>query len=712
MKKFNLLLILLLLFFVVSLYGNDSPLLQKNKKYGLVLPTLSNGIDETVTIPLTAKEAKELMVNSRKVRDYLNKPMGIIDNLTIPVPSHTAGGNPYFGGGPGDSMCVYFNPGAGCKILKVGFNIGHNGDDDTNVLCSGVNVSIHKARYDGESEAGSGGKYKLGDMVDGVWAPTDWYAANYEKSPVGKQISLFEFPVSIVADPKDQWEELDYSWLGDYPDNLGEPWVVMFVPTGGIGSVCGFTEDQNWDPPAPYRLWKWYADDPIWYLRHQVAFDVFCIVEFYENTPPVVNITTPALPHTFATGPFEAITAKISDIDANDAAQAGVDKAFLIYSVNGVADSTEMTVSGDEYTASFSGSDLTDEVNEIQYYVSAYDLGGLYSSSPSYSFNIYPTPVNTNLLFVDDSQNGLSFQEYLDALGYKYTFYDANLGLDPSVNNYDWGTVVIDNAWGAGTFPTRGYEDNVWAEQLNNGGNLLFVEQDYFFANDEVAAPTFAAGDFAYDFFGIEAAVNDPGEHADSIFAGVAGDPITDAFVANPIEIDLFRAFDQTGSNWVDYVTPRAEAVGFLNAESDNMVGVRYDNGTFKTVMLAFLMQNSDSVQVSTFLDNALTWFGTSKTSSVHSKEIGVVQEYNLSQNYPNPFNPETQISYSVAKASHVKLAVYNVLGQKVADLVDEHKDANSYKVTFDASDLTSGLYFYHLEAGDYSKTMKMMLLQ
>ena len=128
--------------------------------------------------------------------------------------------------------------------------------------------------------------------------------------------------------------------------------------------------------------------------------------------------------------------------------------------------------------------------------------------------------------------------------------------------------------------------------------------------------------------------------------------------------------------------------------------------------MLAFLMQNSDSVQVSTFLDNALTWFGTSKTSSVHSKEIGVVQEYNLSQNYPNPFNPETQISYSVAKASHVKLAVYNVLGQKVADLVDEHKDANSYKVTFDASDLTSGLYFYHLEAGDYSKTMKMMLLQ
>jgi len=142
------------------------------------------------------------------------------------------------------------------------------------------------------------------------------------------------------------------------------------------------------------------------------------------------------------------------------------------------------------------------------------------------------------------------------------------------------------------------------------------------------------------------------------------------------------------------------------------MAGVRYDNGASKTVFASFLMLTSDSGKVSSFVDNALTWFGTSKTSSVPAEDYGIVQKYNLSQNYPNPFNPETQISYSIAKAGLVKLAIYNVLGQKVADLVDEHKEANSYKVTFDASDLTSGLYFYRLEAGDYSKTMKMMLLQ
>ncbi|MFH1900168.1 MAG: T9SS type A sorting domain-containing protein [Patescibacteria group bacterium] len=96
-------------------------------------------------------------------------------------------------------------------------------------------------------------------------------------------------------------------------------------------------------------------------------------------------------------------------------------------------------------------------------------------------------------------------------------------------------------------------------------------------------------------------------------------------------------------------------------------------------------------------------------TSDVENPEKIVVAGFSLSQNYPNPFNPETRISYSIEKAGQVKLAVYNVLGQKVADLVNEFKAANTYKVNFDASKLTSGVYFYRLEVGDYSKTMKMI---
>jgi len=86
--------------------------------------------------------------------------------------------------------------------------------------------------------------------------------------------------------------------------------------------------------------------------------------------------------------------------------------------------------------------------------------------------------------------------------------------------------------------------------------------------------------------------------------------------------------------------------------------------------------------------------------------------DYQLDQNYPNPFNPVTHIRYAVPQPSQVKLEVYNSLGQKVADLVNEQKAAGQYTVAFDASQLPSGLYFYQIQAGRYEKVMKMMLMK
>ncbi|MDZ7766498.1 MAG: T9SS type A sorting domain-containing protein [Melioribacteraceae bacterium] len=86
--------------------------------------------------------------------------------------------------------------------------------------------------------------------------------------------------------------------------------------------------------------------------------------------------------------------------------------------------------------------------------------------------------------------------------------------------------------------------------------------------------------------------------------------------------------------------------------------------------------------------------------------------DYSLEQNYPNPFNPTTVINYSVPLESKVKLIVYDVLGKEIAKLVNEEKSAGSYKVEFDASSLSSGIYFYTLTAGNFSETRKMMLLK
>ncbi|HEX2866561.1 MAG TPA: T9SS type A sorting domain-containing protein [Ignavibacteriales bacterium] len=86
--------------------------------------------------------------------------------------------------------------------------------------------------------------------------------------------------------------------------------------------------------------------------------------------------------------------------------------------------------------------------------------------------------------------------------------------------------------------------------------------------------------------------------------------------------------------------------------------------------------------------------------------------DFSLSNNFPNPFNPKTTISYSLAKNSSVKLAVYDLLGREVTILVDKEQATGQYKVTFDGSSLSSGIYIYTLHAGDFTESRKLLLLK
>jgi len=90
----------------------------------------------------------------------------------------------------------------------------------------------------------------------------------------------------------------------------------------------------------------------------------------------------------------------------------------------------------------------------------------------------------------------------------------------------------------------------------------------------------------------------------------------------------------------------------------------------------------------------------------------GLPDAFALSQNYPNPFNPATNVAFDLPVAAHVELVVFNVLGQKVATLIDGDMEAGSHVVEFDGSVVSSGVYFYRLTAGDFSETKKMMLLK
>ena len=99
-------------------------------------------------------------------------------------------------------------------------------------------------------------------------------------------------------------------------------------------------------------------------------------------------------------------------------------------------------------------------------------------------------------------------------------------------------------------------------------------------------------------------------------------------------------------------------------------------------------------------------------TTSVKDKILSQSQDFSLSQNYPNPFNPLTSIQYAIRNRQFVMIKVYDLLGKEVMTLIDEEKLPGNYEVEFDGSNLTSGTYFYRMQAGDFSETKKLILVK
>jgi hypothetical protein len=99
--------------------------------------------------------------------------------------------------------------------------------------------------------------------------------------------------------------------------------------------------------------------------------------------------------------------------------------------------------------------------------------------------------------------------------------------------------------------------------------------------------------------------------------------------------------------------------------------------------------------------------------SFVEEEQTGELPiEFSLSQNYPNPFNPSTIIKYSVPQTSHVQIKVFDVLSNELEILVNEEKPVGTYELNWNANRLSSGVYFYRIQAGSFVQTRKMILLR
>ena len=194
----------------------------------------------------------------------------------------------------------------------------------------------------------------------------------------------------------------------------------------------------------------------------------------------------------------------------------------------------------------------------------------------------------------------------------------------------------------------------------------------------------------------------------------------TDFTPSAPIPVELI--------SFTVSVEPNAVLLRWSTATETNNKGfeVERKSSSDNWSRIAFLDGNgtTTNIQIYSYADNSVTpgkysyrlkqvdFNGTYKYSDAVEVSFTTVAKFELAQNYPNPFNPSTTISFSIPEGANVALKIYNTLGQEVKTLVNGFKEAGSYKVNFDAKNLTSGLYFYKLDAGTFSEVRKMTLIK
>jgi len=269
---------------------------------------------------------------------------------------------------------------------------------------------------------------------------------------------------------------------------------------------------------------------------------------------------------------------------------------------------------------------------------------------------------------------------------------DYNIGVNPSIINP--GTTASDQA----SFWYNGY------------GALLLIEEYY-------------GGDFNPYYHSTNDKLinfNQPYYHKMSRLS--VGTLATLAEITDIVPVELISFTASANNSHVELSWSTATELnnhGFeiersLNGNDFVSVGFVEGNGTTSEIHYYSFTDHPfiDNVKKIYYRLKQLDFDGSFKYSKRVEVEITSPLEFTLEQNYPNPFNPGTVIKYSIPETGFVTLNVYNLLGVKVASLVNDVQETGSYEVTFDASKLASGIYVYSLQSGNFNSIKKMILMK
>ncbi|NIR93647.1 MAG: T9SS type A sorting domain-containing protein, partial [Gammaproteobacteria bacterium] len=118
------------------------------------------------------------------------------------------------------------------------------------------------------------------------------------------------------------------------------------------------------------------------------------------------------------------------------------------------------------------------------------------------------------------------------------------------------------------------------------------------------------------------------------------------------------------------------------------------------------------TIGLSTFESDYLAVKFSQEPLSVDENEAAPKYDFSLFQNYPNPFNSSTTIPFSIGTSAHVRLKIFNILGQEIVTLVNKVLDSGNYEVTWEAANVASGIYWYQLQSDGFTESKKLLLIR
>lgn len=422
--------------------------------------------------------------------------------------------------------------------------------------------------------------------------------------------------------------------------------------------------------------------------------------------------------------------------------------------LNGIVDETEIEIDNIELNAHYAwrirslAEDAISDWSEFYYYstvsdgfIFIADAGWNLFSLPVDAVNKNPQEVFTNAIPGSIFGYDLSYYapEELEAGKGYWVRYDQNRVHELAGNYISEVSINLKKGWNlisTGSFPIEFNQindpSNLLADGLMYGfqngyrfENLLYPGYGYWVKSIDEGEITLTNEDSNVNRITPTVVEKDLLSHTRIQFiSGTTRMPVLyfagDEFEAERIERYLMPPIPPRGSPDV-----RFQGELRLNSDFSGSIAVQQGAEALEMMLNSDLQRSYEITEFSGFeiLDSYMLQDGESHVLSEHTDRIGIsiaddraVVElpvnFALEQNYPNPFNPLTQIRYALPEDSRVRLDVYNVLGQRVATLVNSDQSAGKYTVSFDASRLASGVYFYRLQAGDFKQSKKMTLIK